>query len=145
MSLRATVEKLKKVDFPQMEIAVKESPCSLNELLQEIADVQCTAEEFEQKAKQLSLEEARTLLTATLHRSMAYSNELMPIEEARALASELVENVGKNASYYSNCEALDEFNGVGGWLFMVTNYTFESVLYCVGENEAALLVAIDED
>jgi hypothetical protein len=85
------------------------------------------------------------LLAATLHRSLAYSSPLLPIEEARALASAFIAAAGSGARFSSTCQAEDEFNGVASWSLMVTHYTFESVLYCVGEHESALLVTVDED
>jgi hypothetical protein len=144
MSLAAAVAKIE-VAFPEIEAAVLTAPTSLAVLLQHISNIQCTAEEFERQAKRLSAEEARTLLTATLHRSMAYSTELLPLEQARDLASQLISAVGNDAQFFSNCFADDEVNGVGQWGFMVTSHTFESVLYCVGKHENALLVATDED
>jgi ethanolamine ammonia-lyase large subunit len=114
-------------------------------MLQKIDDVQCSAEDFRSQARVLSAEQAQTLITATLHREMAYSVELLPLDEARSLASEFISAAGPEATYFSSCAVADEVSGVGGWYFMVTTHTFESVLYCVGKRETALLVAIDED
>lgn len=144
MSLTEAVARIREV-FPAMEVSIGTTPVSLAALLEDITDVQCTAGEFASKARLLSTEEARTLITATLHRGMAYSVEIMPIEEARSLSSQLVSAAGEGAQFFSNCHAADEINGIGSWTFMVTSHTFESVLYCVGKYESALLVAIDED
>lgn len=76
---------------------------------------------------------------------MAYSVELLPIEVARSLASEFILAAGEDAQFFSTCEAIDEVSGIGGWALMVTSHTFESVLYCAGTKESALLVAVDED
>lgn len=76
---------------------------------------------------------------------MAYSVDIMPIEEARSLASEFILAAGEDAQFFSTCEAIDEVSGIGGWAVMVTNHTFESVLYCTGSRASALLVAVDED
>ncbi len=144
MSLADAIAKIEAV-FPELEVVVRAAPTSLSALLPHISDVKCTAEEFQREAKHLSADEARVLVTATLHRSMAYSVEIMPLEQARDLASQLISAIGKDANYFSNCFADDEVNGVGQWSFMVTSHTFESVLYCVGKHENALIVAIDED
>ncbi|MCP5283771.1 MAG: hypothetical protein H6933_02615 [Burkholderiaceae bacterium] len=96
-------------------------------------------------AKELSATQAQALVTTTLHRTLAYGTELLRLEDARRLAEELVAAAGPEARFFSNCDVADELSGVCGWKFMVTAHTFESVLYCVGTNESALLVACDED
>jgi hypothetical protein len=145
MSLAAVVEKIQSSMYPTLEGVTRQSPAQLEQLLCEITEVQCTAKEFQEKACSLSAEQAKTLMTATLHRSLAYGAELLALEQARELAEQLVEAAGPEASFFSNCEVTDEVSGIGGWRFMVTKYTFESVLYCVGRHESALLVAVDED
>lgn len=131
--------------YPTLEAVVHPTPVSLAELLDNITDVQCTAEEFLLYSRRIAAEEAQRLITATLHRSLAYPVELVPLEQARALASQVIASAGRDAEYYTNCEVTDEQPGVAGWDFMVTSHTFESVLLCVGRHETALLVAAEED
>jgi hypothetical protein len=145
MSLAATVERIQASIYPTLEGVVRDSPAELAEMLSQITNVRCTAEEFVAKAHQLSAEEARTMITATLHRSLAYGASLLPLPDARELAAQFVEAAGPGALFFSNGHAADEVNGVGGWTFMVTSHTLESVLYCTGKSESALLVAVDED
>lgn len=130
---------------PWLEGVVRPGRVAVAELLGGICDVKCTPTEFLGAATPLSAEQARVLLVATLHRSMAYSVDIMPIEEARSLASEFILAAGEDAQFFSTCEAIDEVSGIGGWAVMVTNHTFESVLYCTGSRASALLVAVDED
>jgi hypothetical protein len=145
MSLATAVERVQGSVYPTLEGVARRSPADLDEMLSTITGARCTALEFQEKALRLSREQARTLITATLHRTLAYGAELLPLGEARKLAQEFVEAAGAEAQFFSNCLVTDEVSGVGGRHFMVTTYTFESVLYCMGKNESALLVAVDED
>lgn len=145
MSIHVAIERMRKSFGPGLEAVVASRAAPLASLLEGISDVQCTPEEFVGAAAELSTEQARLLLTATLHRSMAYSTELLSLEEAKSIAAEFVESAGQNARFYSTCEASDEFSGIGGWSIMVTGHTFESILYCVGEQESALIAVMEED
>ena len=145
MSLAEAVARVEGAIYPTLEAVVRAAPVDLRDLLSGITAVQCSAEQFEREAKQLSAEEAKVLLIATLHRSLAHSVEIMPIAQARELTTQFIAAAGADARYFSNCDVTDELNGVGGWRFMVTSYTFESVLYCITQEECALLVAVDED
>lgn len=145
MSLATAVEKVQGSIYPNLEGVARQSPANLDEMLSRITEVRCTGFEFQEKAVRLSREQARTLITATLHRTLAYGAELLPISEARKLAEEFVEAAGADAQFLTNCVVTDEVSGVSCWHFMVTSYTFESVLYCIGKKESALLVAVDED
>jgi hypothetical protein len=144
MSLRAATSEIQTA-CPELECFVIESSAALQALLGNVMDVQCSAEQFERQAIELSVEEAKTLIVATIHRSMAYSIERMTIGDARIAASKFVGRAGTKVKYFSNCCVLDEVSGIGGWRFMVTSHTFESVLYCVGEHKSALLIEVDED
>lgn len=145
MSLSATAKEMQQAFGPWLEAIVCPGRPAFGALLAQVSDVRCTPEEFMTAARQLGPDEARTLLTATLHRSMAYSSEILSLEEARRLASKFVAAAGEEAEFYSTCEAEDEVSGVGSWQLLVTSHTFESVLYCKGPQECALLVAVDED
>ncbi len=144
MSLAEPIEKMRQALGPCFEAVFQQGEVPFASLVSGISDVQCTPEEFTALALQLSPEQAKVLLVATLHRSMAYSSELLSLENARELASEFIAKAGENASFYSTCEVEDEVSGVGSWRLMITSHTFESVLYCKGA-ESALLVMIDED
>jgi hypothetical protein len=144
MSLRAATSEIQAA-CSELECFVVESSAALQTLLSNVPHVQCSAEQFERQALELSVEEAEKLIVATIHRSMAYSIERMPLAEARTAASEFVGLAGTKVKYFSNCSVPDEVSGIGGWLFMVTSHTFESILYCVGEHESALLIEVDED
>lgn len=130
---------------PWLEAVVLPGQVDVAELLDGISDVKCTPTEFHGAATRLSTEQAQVLLVATLHRSMAYSADILPIEEARSLASDFILAAGEDAQFFSTCQAIDEVSGIGSWALMVTNHTFESVLYCAGTKESALLVVVDED
>jgi hypothetical protein len=145
MSLIQAIEQIDKATNSRLSAVVRPMPADLAEMLKSIGNVQCEADAFMRQALELTAEQARILITATLHRDMAYSVELLPLAEARSLAKVFIAAAGSEARYFSNCEVIDEVSGVGSWSFMVTTHTFESVLYCIGEAEAALLVAIDED
>lgn len=146
MTLESIVTKMcEHVDTLLVAITPAGNP--LAELLGKIEWVRCSAEEFTREVRAISCEEARILVGATLHRSMAFSSfEYMPLDRARDLASAFVAQLGVGAKFYSTCGVPDhEAAGVGGWYFQITKHTFESVLYCVGTQQAALLVAIEED
>ena len=130
-----------------LKIAVRGDPNSLIELLTETKDVCRTANDFESNARSIGAEEARRLIVATLHRSMAYSSEeYMPIDKARAFASRFLAYFGSGARFLSTCCAPpSDDSGISGWYYMMTRNTFESVLYCVSEDLSALLVSTDED
>jgi hypothetical protein len=128
-----------------MEVAVCSAPCSAEELFKKLPVVRCTHAEFMAAARLLTSEEARVLLTATLHRSMAYAKELAPLDVARRLALCFVEAAGPGAMFYSSSDAADEVTGVNAWRHMLTEHTFEAVLYCEGKDESAMLVLVDED
>lgn len=145
MSLALSVSKMQDAFGPWLEGVVRPGRVAVDELLNDISDVICTSAEFLSAAKPLSAEQAQVLLVATLHRSMAYSVDILPIEEARSLAAEFIYAAGADAQFFSTCEAIDEVNGIGSWNLMVTSHTFESVLYCTGGSASALLVAVDED
>jgi hypothetical protein len=145
MSLSAVIEKMQRQALPHMEAVVREASADLALLLCEVSDVQCTAQEFIEHAEELTEANARTLLTATLHRSLAYGSQILPLSQARQLAQEFINAAGHGAKFYSTSHAVDEVNGVASWSLLVTTHTFESVLYCVGQEESALLVEIDED
>jgi hypothetical protein len=130
---------------PWLEGVVLPGQVAVAELLGRITDAQCTPTEFLDAAISLSPEQARVLLVATLHRSMAYSVDIMPIEQARSLAADFIVAAGDDAQFFSTCEAVDEVSGIGGWTVMVTNHTFESVLFCTGSKASALVVVVDED
>jgi hypothetical protein len=145
MSLAAHVARMQEALGPCFEGVIQPSSTGLSTLLEGISDARCTAEEFTRAARSLSPQQARMLLAATLHRSMAYSSEMLPLETAKELASSFVSAAGAGAQFYSTCYAEDEVSGVGNWHVIVTGHTFESVLYCVGAHESALLVVTDED
>lgn len=145
MSLTAILKTIQESVFPEIEGTAWKSPVGLAEMLAAITDIRCTANEFQAKALRLSPEQAETLITATLHRTMAYGSEVLPLVEARRLSQEFVRAAGPDAEFLSNCIVTDEVSGVGGWQFKVTTHTFESVLCCLGKSESALLFAIDED
>lgn len=146
MSLSQVAADLTGIPDLYFEVAVQRNPVDLATLLSEISCAKCTPDEFMRGADEIDSEAARILLTATLHRSMAYASEVfMPLEEARELASRLITSAGAGARFYSTCIASDEVSGVSAWKVMVTPNTFESVLYCVGSGESALLVAVAED
>jgi hypothetical protein len=145
MTLVSAAGRLCEAFGSSLQARVAQSPADLSSLLAEVGATQCSASEFLNATEALEPEQAATLLVATLHRSIAYSTEILPIDQARTLAADFIAAAGPDASFYSTCEAADEFNGIGGWSLMITGHTFESVLYCVGRAETALLVAVDED
>lgn len=146
MSLSQVAAGLTAIPDLHLEVAVHRNPVDLATLLSKISYAKCTAGEFMRGANEIDSEAARILLTATLHRSMAYASEVfMPLDEARELAIKLITSAGAGARFYSTCIASDEVSGVSAWKITVTPNTFESVLYCVGSGESALLVAVAED
>jgi hypothetical protein len=132
MSLAQAVAKIEESIHPALESVARQTPANIAELPAEIPDVKCSAAEFEQWKRQLSGDQAAMLLTATLHRCMAYAVELLPLQEARSLAGALITAAGPGATHFSKRQVDDEVSGIGGWSFMVTSHTFESILYGEG-------------
>lgn len=146
-ALRELILEIQACDPGALEIAVRDKPNSLVELLTETKDISRTANEFESNARSISAEGARRIIVVTLHRSMAYSSEeYMPIDKARAFASRFLAHFGTGARFLSTCCAPpSDDSSISGWYYMMTKNTFESVLYCVSDGLSALLVSTDED
>jgi hypothetical protein len=107
VTLESIVTKMNEhVDVLLAAVAPVDTP--LTKLLERINAVQCSAEEFAQEARAISREAARTMLAATLHRSMAFGTfEYMPLERARDLASAFITELGAGATFYSTCAVPD--------------------------------------
>jgi hypothetical protein len=146
MPVATVVESIQKEFFGALEVAVGPADASLRDLLGQLSDIDCTPEDLQTELRAISSADAATLIAATLHKGMAYSNEYMPLERANALAAEFVSAMGADPSFYSTtCIPAEPSQSIGAWYFIVSSHTFESVVYCKGRHESAFFLAIDED
>jgi hypothetical protein len=91
--------------------------------------------------KSKSREEALTLLTALLHKTMAHPVEIMPVELAKHFALQLCDVAGPGGHFYSNIST--EFGGMG-WSPGRAE-TFDMGVVFVGADQIGTLWFIDED
>ena len=145
MKLAAAVARMCEA-FGLLNTSVASSPAELEAMLAEVGATECTAAEFLGVVKRLQPQQAANFLTCTLHRSRAYySHEFMPLEEARVLAADFVDAAGPGATFYSTGVVSDELRRIGPAYVVLTTSVFESVLYCVGARETALLLVKEDD
>lgn len=71
---------------------------------------------------------AEALLVSVLHRDLAYGLEMMPLDEARAMASEFVAAATPGTRFFTNTA------GDGSWT-PLTDATFDCAIIRVGEHE----------
>jgi hypothetical protein len=145
MKLAAAVTRMCEA-FGLLDASVASSPAELEAMLAEVGATECTAAEFLGVVKRLQPRQAANLLTCTLHRSSAYcSHEFMPLEEARVLAADFIDAAGPGATLYSTGLVSDELRRIGPAYVVLTTSVFETVLYCVGAKESALLLVKEDD
>ena len=126
-----------------LEFAVGPKGFSFGQLLLGIDSAACTPDKFPLATSQITSQDAKHLLAVMLHKGMAYEQEIMPWSTACRLAQSFVSEAGEGAQFFST-NGVNE-NSITGWSFQVTRHTFESILFCIGQNESVLLVVTDED
>ncbi|MGE0785688.1 MAG: hypothetical protein AB7S26_08370 [Sandaracinaceae bacterium] len=95
-------------------------------------------------------EEARRVLIRTLHRDLAYDAEIMPMVDARRLASEVLRvmpdgQLWTNGSYGSPATVLTNRVTVGPSWNPATSATFDAGVIVVGSVLSACVWVEDED
>jgi len=132
--------------FGLLDAAVGPSTASLDALLAEVGAPGWSGTEFMDLVYELQSQQAASLLVDALHRSRAYSHEFMPIAEARALVADFIAAAGPGAVFYSTNRAAEEprANDCAS-IVVLTESVFETIVYCVGPAEAALLLITEDD
>lgn len=89
---------------------------------------------------------AVAILTQLLHKDMAYGSEIMPIEDARNLASNFISLFDPESKYYSNSTWNKNEYGknISGWN-PLTEATFDSGIIVVDKNKIGIAWFEDED
>lgn len=129
-----------------LEIAIGPAAASLQDLIAQLSDIECSAQDLAPEMRSISTAEARLLVSATLQKGMAYSNEYMSTARASTLATTFISSFRSEARFSSpTCIPDDYTQTVGGRYFNVSTHTFESALLGRGEHESAFFLAIDED
>jgi hypothetical protein len=92
---------------------------------------------------EITAEHAAKLVTAILHRDMAYSSEEMPSERAAPLAGQITALV-VGARYFSNTNEIP--GRTNAWSFNpITGSTFDTGIVMVGFGAIGILWIEDED
>ncbi|MCD1598438.1 hypothetical protein [Rheinheimera aquimaris] len=144
MTSSPVIQKIQELTESYVCIYCIESSDGFDEISTLVDELNCSYKEFFAAAKLIDISQAQTLLSAMFHQRLAYSDVIMPIDQARSLAHEFLSNLDEPAKLYSNCFSDDEVSGVGSWI-PVTDRTFEALLYCETEKHSILVIAVDED
>ena len=127
-----------------ISVIEKNEPTSFNELIAEVTELKLTSSGFDESFQELSISETKTLLAAVFHKTMAYSEELMSITEARVTADSFLSSCKTTAKFYSNCYSSCDISGIAV-SNPITNSTFEFVFYCEAQDKKVMFLATDED
>lgn len=145
MKLAAAVDRMSE-SFGLLAASVVRSPASLETLLAEVGAPGWSAAEFMGLVNQLQPQQASNLLVASLHRSRTYaSHEFMPLKEARALVDDFIDAAMPGAVFYSTNRVSDEPGSSDSTVVVLTDSVFETVVYCAGVTETALLLITEDD
>jgi len=135
---------IKEKAAPYIEFFIVNEPSGFDSIAKKIENFDCTIEQFFSASKQIESWEAEILMSATIHQTLAYQEEIVPIEVARDLAYKFINSLDANVKLYSNCVSDDDVSGIGSWN-PLTNNTFESLLYCETNTNSILVYSFDED
>ena len=99
---------------------------------------------------EVSERDAESIAAGVLHRDLAYGAEIVPLEEARELASALLALVPQPMTCFTNGEWADAFgddleppDSVG--FDPISDATLDAGIVCVGEGATLLLWVEDDD
>ncbi|HEY0931214.1 MAG TPA: hypothetical protein VGE27_14935 [Gemmatimonas sp.] len=97
---------------------------------------------------EVSAADAQAIVTALLHRDLAYGAELMSLASAADLATPLFDAVPEPHAYFTNGDWVMNPNGgeatLRGWN-PISDATFDSGVVCLGAGRAAVFWVQDED
>lgn len=97
---------------------------------------------------EISANDAHAIITALLHRDLAYGAELMPMATASDLSTQLLDGVPEPHRYFTNGEWTVSESGdeatLHGWN-PISDASFDSGVVCLGDGRAALFWVQDED
>ena len=99
---------------------------------------------------EISAADAHMIVTALLHRDLAFLEELMPMAEASEFATAFLDLAPEPHSYFTNGEwsmATDTHDAeatLEGW-DPISDAAFDAGVVCVGDGVAALLWVEDEE
>lgn len=99
---------------------------------------------------EISGQDALVIVTAVLHRDLAYGTEVMPLAQAQELATEFLDLAPEPHMYFSNGNwaeafAVGELTASSVGFDPISDSTFDAGVICVGDGMASIVWVEDED
>ncbi|MBW4626543.1 MAG: hypothetical protein KME49_13840 [Brasilonema octagenarum HA4186-MV1] len=94
--------------------------------------------------KEVNQEDAQKILSFIMTKDLAYSVQLMSLEEAENIIVKLFEFFPEHCKFFTNASFRNNYSGISGW-DSITKATFDTGIIVVSDRRIGILWVQDED